>query len=91
MQGQLGWEFLCKRGTAAAKVTTSFGGEKKNHLFPLNAFIPLLKCGGLCLDVGCSYPSTLFWLILDWFFRVFLLVLAGLLFFFFCKWVLQVS
>jgi len=71
------------RGAAAARVAAGFGREENTSLFPLHAFIPLLKYGGLCLDVGCSYPSTSFWLSLDRFFHVFHLVLAGLFLSFF--------
>jgi hypothetical protein len=58
MQGQLGWEFLCKRGTAAAKITTSFGGEKKiifflsMHLYP---FLNVVGCVWM-LDVLILAP-----------------------------------
>jgi len=31
------------------------GRGKVIFFFSLHVFIPLLKCGGLCLDVGCSW------------------------------------
>jgi hypothetical protein len=52
--------FFASEGVVAARITAGFGGEEKSSLFPLHAFIPLLKCSGLCLDARCSYPSTIF-------------------------------
>ena len=78
-----------QRGVVVAGVLIGFGGEEKSFIFSLYAFIPLLKCG-VCLDARCSYPSTFFWLSLNRFFHVFLLVLVGLvLFLFFLNKVLQ--
>jgi len=65
-------------GVVAARIAIGFGGEEKSSLFPLHAFIPLLKCSGLYVDARRSYPSTIFLLSLDRFFHVFHLVLAGL-------------
>jgi hypothetical protein len=86
------WELTCRGGldkTFFAKGGLLKSGllpvlrERKSHLFPLHAFIPLLKCGGLCLDARCSYPNTFFGLSLDPFFHVIHLVLSGLFLFFF--------
>jgi len=66
--------FFVRGGVAAARVVAGFGGEENSSIFPLYACIPLIKYGGLCLDVGCSYPSTLFWLSLEQFSHVFHLV-----------------
>ena len=54
------WGFFVRGGATIARVVVGFGGKEKSFIFPLLAFILPLKCDGLCLGIGCSYPCSLF-------------------------------